>query len=296
MSGFLDAMIRSSRARVAAASARESLPALRARALETPLPAPLRLDDSFSLIAEYKRHSPSQGDLSRNDRLLEQVTAYARAGASAISVLTEPTQFHGNLEDLAAAAAALAPLDVPVLRKDFLIDPYQLCESRASGAGGVLLIVRILSDTQLREMLDCANDLRLFLLMEAFDAEDISRAARVVAGRGPERANVCSSERARDAPPEPAARGAPILLGLNCRNLDTLEVSRQRFSQLASLLPGNMPRVAESGITTPDDCADVARCGYDVALVGSALMRAPDPAAMIRTMLAAARAASRAAA
>jgi len=290
MSGFLDAMIRSSRARVAEASAREPLPALRARALATPIPPPLRLDETFSLIAEYKRRSPSQGDVAREDRLVEQVTAYARAGAAAISVLTEPTQFHGNLADLSGAAAAVTPHGIPILRKDFLIDPYQLYESRAAGAGGVLLIVRLLSDTQLREMLDCASDLKLFVLLESFDTEDIVRA---VGGRGPERANVCSSERARDAP---TARSAPVLLGVNCRDLDTLEVSPQRFSQLAPLLPKGLARVAESGITTPDDCADVARNGYDVALVGSALMRAPDPAAVIRTMLAAARAASRAAA
>lgn len=278
MSGFLDVMARSSRERVVDASLREPIARLRARALAAPLPPPLRLDEVFSLIAEYKRRSPSQGELAAGDRLLEQVTAYAEGGACAVSVLTEPTRFRGILNDLAVAAAALLPRGIPVLRKDFLVDPYQLYEARTAGAGGALLIARLLPGTQLREMLDCARELKLFVLLECFDADDIVRAAAEVEAR-------------------PAtARSAPVLIGVNCRDLGTLEIAPQRFRQLAPCLPAQAPRVAESGIETPDGCAEVAGLGYDLALVGGALMKSADPAAAVRAMLAAARAAARAAA
>lgn len=275
MSGFLDTMARSSRERVLDASTREPVAKLRARALAAPIAPPLRLDETFSLIAEFKRRSPSQGELASDDRLVERVTAYAEGGACAVSVLTEPTRFRGILNDLAVAAAALMPHGIPVLRKDFLLDPYQLYEARAAGAGGALLIARLLSDTQLREMLDCARELNLFVLLECFDADDIVRAAGEVESR------------------RSASRAAPLLLGINCRDLGTLEIAPQRFRQLAGWLPDRAPRVAESGIETPDGCAEVAALGYGLALVGGALMKATGPAATVRTMLAAARAAAR---
>jgi indole-3-glycerol phosphate synthase len=258
---------------VAEAVAREPLAALRTRALRTPAAPSLRLNGSFGLIAEYKRRSPSSGELGKNG-LAEQVTAYAEAGAIAVSVLTEPTEFRGDLAHAADAARALMPFGVPALRKDFLVDPYQLYETRAVGAGGALLIVRMLSNAQCAEMLDCAQELGLFVLLEVFDADDISRAAS-----------------ARALRPDPA-RVAPVLMGVNCRDLQTLEFSRERFRDLAPLLPERLPRVAESGLTTPDDCADVARHGYGLGLVGSALMSAPDPGAVVRTMIAAGRAAA----
>lgn len=274
MSGFLDMMARSSRDRVVDARMREPIARLRVRALATPVPPPLCLDQTFSLIAEYKRRSPSQGELAPDDRVVEQVSAYAQGGAAAVSVLTEPTRFRGLLNDLAVAATTLLPRGIPVLRKDFLVEPYQLYEARAAGASGALLIVRLLSDTLLREMLDCARDLNLFVLLESFDADDIVRAEGEVGSR-----------------PD-STRAAPVLFGVNSRDLNTLDVSTQRFRQLATWLPRNSPRVAESGIDTPDDCADVAGHGYDVALIGSALMKSGDPASMVRTMLAAARAAA----
>ncbi len=275
MSGLLDIMARGSRERVADARMREPIAELRVRALATPVPPPLRLDETFSLIAEYKRCSPSQGDLAHEDRLVEQVTAYAAGGATAVSVLTEPTRFRGILNDLAVAAATLVSHGIPVLRKDFLVDPYQLYEARAAGAGGALLIVRLLSDAQLREMLDGARELGLFVLLESFDIKDIERAV---------------------AAAPVVYRGASVLFGINCRDLQTLEVEPKRFKEFSPLLPKNLPCVAESGLVTPDDCAEVARTGYDLALIGSALMKAQDPEAMIRTMLAAARDATRAAA
>jgi len=274
MNGFLDAMTRSSGERVASAAAREPLARLRTRAFAEPAAPALRHDDSFGLIAEYKRRSLSQGELESNGGLAERVTAYASAGAVAVSVLTEPSEFRGNIEQAGDAARALAPFGIPVMRKDFLVDPYQLYETRAAGAGGALLIVRMLSDAQLGEMLDCARELGLFLLLETFDASDIGRAAMAIR-RG-----------------SPIARGAPVLIGVNCRDLQSLELVPRRFCELAPLLPDDLPRVAESGITTPDDCAEAARNGYDLGLVGSALMSAPDPGAMIRTMLAAGRAAA----
>ncbi len=274
MSGFLDAMARSSRERVAGAAAREPLARLRARALDQPDAPALRQDPAFGLIAEYKRRSPSQGELAANGNLAKRVTVYAEAGATAISVLTEPSEFHGSLADVGEAARTLTPLGVPVLRKDFLVDPYQLYEARAVGAGGVLLIVRMLSDPQLRELLDCARELNVFVLLESFDAEDLARAAS-----------------AGTPPPDPA-RGARVLLGVNCRDLQTLEVVPRRFHELAPLLPDGVACVAESGLTSPDDCADVARHGYGMGLVGGALMSAIDPGAVIRTMLAAGRAAA----
>ena len=290
MNDFLDRMARSGRARVLDAASRESPAALRARALDMPPAPPLAQGESFGLIAEFKRRSPSLGEFAGNGGLERQVTAYASAGAVAVSVLTEPSEFHGGIADAREAAHVLAPHGIPVLRKDFLVDPYQLYETRTAGAGGALLIVRALSDAQLREMLDCARELGLFVLLEAFDAEDIWRATAEVAVGVPERSTRIS--RSEGTPPPDPGRGAPILLGINCRDLRTLEIVPNRFHELAPSLPRELPRVAESGLATPDDCAAVARCGYDLGLVGSALMSAPDPGALLRTMLAAGRAAA----
>ncbi|MGH8136199.1 MAG: indole-3-glycerol phosphate synthase TrpC [Steroidobacteraceae bacterium] len=301
MSGFLDRMAEASRARLADARTREPLAALRSRAVATPRPPPLQLKGSFNLIAEFKRRSPALGRLGDDD-LAGRVTAYAQGGAAAVSVLTEPTQFHGNLEHLAAAAEVLTPIGIPVMRKDFLLDPYQLHEARAAGAGGVLLIVRMLSRDALREMLDCARELSLFVLLESFDTDDIGRAMAEVAVGVPER-SIRISRSEGTPPPDPGhgalapgpdpGHGAPaVLFGVNCRDLQTLEVRPQRFAELAEMLPEDVPCVAESGITTPDECAEVVRDGYQVALVGRAVMTAVDPASVVRTMLAAGRAAA----
>ena len=266
MSGLLERMAMESRARVAAAEAREPLAALRRRAIATPVAPPLRHARRFELIAEFKRRSPSSGDLrGGDDDLADRVTRYANAGAVAVSVLTEPLSFGGQLEDLAAAAAVLSPLGVPVMRKDFLVAPYQLHEARAAGAGGVLLIVRMLSSGDLAAMLDCARDLDLFVLLETFDEADVA---------------IALSLHARQQ----------LLIGVNCRDLQTLEVIPGRHATLAALLPGGSTTVAESGIATPGDCAEAVRAGYDMALIGGALMQAPDPGGLIRAMLAAGRA------
>lgn len=274
MSDFLDRMAAGSRARVEAARAREPLAALETRALAAPAAPQLALAGRFDLIAELKRRSPALGTLgtlgSAGDDLAARVRAYAAGGAAAVSVLTEPSRFDGSLEHLAAAAAALAPRGVPVMRKDFLVDPYQLLEARAAGAGGTLLIVRMLDDATLATMLSSARGLGLFVLLETFDAVDIARTHAALAA-GP-------------------AGGPPVLVGVNSRDLQTLAVVPERLVELAPALPRAHPRVAESGLESPADCARMVREGYDVALVGGALMGARDPGELVRAMLAAGRA------
>lgn len=268
MSGFLAQMAAGSRARVAAASAREPLAAIRHRAQATAPPPPLRNGHAFELIAEYKRRSPALGSLARGDEdPLLRVEAYARGGAAAVSVVTEPSRFDGSLEALADCSRHLAPLGVPVMRKDFIVDEYQLCEARTAGAGGVLLIARLLPGGALAELVDCARGLGLFVLLESFDADDIARAA-------------------------PLAEPGAVLLGVNARDLESLEVDRARLAALAPLLPPGGAHVAESGLATPADCAAAARAGYRMSLVGGALMAAEEPACAVRDMLAAGRAAA----
>jgi indole-3-glycerol phosphate synthase len=263
-------MARASRERVTAAAAAESRAALRRRALGTPPPPPLRLcDRGFDLIAEVKRASPSAGRLAEaagTERAASRATVYVAAGAAAVSVLTEPDEFGGSLDDLRAVARAVA---APVLRKDFLVDPYQVLEARAAGAAGVLLILRLLDQARLGEMLGAAREARLFVLLEAFDGEDLARAG----------------EAARWA----RSLGLTALVGLNCRDLATLEIDRQRFRTLKPALPHHVPLVAESGLLAADDARTVAALGYRLALVGSALMRTEDPRRLIERMLAAGR-------
>jgi len=272
VSAFLDDMAAGSRARLAAARAQRSLADIEAAAkAAAPQPA-LRLDArDFDLIAELKLRSPAAGVLrGAGEDVGARVGAYARAGAAAVSVLTEPARFDGSLAHLATAAAALTPLGVPAMRKDFLVDPYQVFEARAAGAGGVLVILRMLPAADTRALLECASALGLFVLLEAFDAEDIELMHELIE----------------------AHRGTNALLaGVNCRDLATLEVVPRRLLDLAPLLPAGVPRVAESGVGTVDDARAVAAAGYSLALVGSALMRGDDPGSLAAALLAAGRAA-----
>jgi indole-3-glycerol phosphate synthase len=263
-------MARGSRERVKRARAQESEAALQKRAHGTPRPPRLTLD-RFDVIAELKLRSPAAGALADSafDRDT-QLAAYARGGAVAVSVLTEPEEFNGSLADLAAAAAFLRNDARPVMRKDFITDPYQVLEARAAGAGGVLLIVTMLDDATLRELVDCARACGLFALLEGFDDKDLQRVA------------------AFDAP----QRELNVLAGVNCRDLRRLDVRFARFAELASLLPQHLPAVAESGITNAEDVARVAELGYRLALVGSSLMTAPAPATLLEELVAAGRAAA----
>src|SRR5271167_3380847 len=185
MSGFLHEMARSSALRVKLALMRESLPALARRAGEAPASAPLRLSvRGFDVIAELKLRSPAAGQLRpASEDWIRRVAAYAQGGAAAVSVLTEPSRFDGSLEHLREASALLAPLGVPAMRKDFLVDPYQVLEARAAGAGGVLVILRMLSRPQILELLDVAAEHGMFVLLEAFDDEDLGVARELLKAR-----------------------------------------------------------------------------------------------------------------
>jgi indole-3-glycerol phosphate synthase len=267
-------MAAASQARVRAAKARVTEAALLARAQGTAAPPPLRLAaDGFDVIAELKLRSPASGVLAARAVSIDaQVTAYARAGAAAVSVLTEPTRFDGSLTHLTEAARALAPHRVPAMRKDFLVDPYQVLEARAAGAGGVLLILRALSRETLGALLECARTQGLFVLLEAFDAPDLERMREVIAAD---------------------AGRSTLLAGVNCRDLATLEVVPERLLELAPLVPRGVPQVAESGVGGAEDARRLAAAGYRLILVGSALMRGGDPAALARELLEAGRAARR---
>lgn len=268
---FLASMAAGSHARVAAARVRLDEAALVRLAEASPAPVPLALSaQGFDIIAEVKLRSPAVGRLKGGDEDIgARVAAYAGAGAAAVSVLTEPERFEGSLEHLRQAAAALAGSGVPVMRKDFLVDPYQVAEARLAGAGGVLVIVRMLDYAALLALVVAARRFGLFVLIECFDAADIALARRLVE--------------------EPSVQGAQLLVGVNSRDLVTLQVVPGRLEALASLLPQALPRVAESGVGTPADAARLAACGYGLALIGSSLMGTADPAALLADMLAAGR-------
>ena len=280
---FLAGMAASSRIRADAAKAALPEAELRARIVDLP-PAPrLKLSSAgFDLIAEMKLRSPAVGALraASEEDPAARARLYAEAGAAAVSVLTEPSRFDGALAHLERAAAALAPLGVPAIRKDFLVDPYQVLEARAAGAGGVLLILRMLPRAALEALLDTALEQGLFVLLEAFDDEDVALAERLLGSRrAPRAAGIAAGADAGDS----------LLLGVNCRDLVTLQVVPGRLEAMADRLPTWIPRVAESGLATPADAARLAACGYDLALVGSALMTGGAPRDLAGAMLSAAR-------
>jgi indole-3-glycerol phosphate synthase len=229
---------------------------LRARLLGLPPaldPMPAFRRPGASVVAEVKRRSPSRGALADVPDPGALAAAYERGGAAAISVLTEERRFGGSLDDLDATRAAV---EVPVLRKDFVVEPYQLLEARAHGADLVLLIVAMLPDDELRRLYDRALELGLTPLVEVHDETEAERAV---------------------------ALGA-TLVGVNSRNLKTLEVDPATFGKVAPSLPDGVVRVAESGIATPDDVRRHVGEGADVVLVGEALVRDGDPEGAVRAM------------
>ncbi|GAA3857496.1 indole-3-glycerol phosphate synthase TrpC [Tessaracoccus defluvii] len=231
------------RAAADAAPARPVMPAFRS--------------DALSVVAEVKRKSPSKGDLAEIPDPAALAAAYAAGGATAISVLTEERRFRGSLADLDAVRAAV---DVPVLRKDFMVDEYQFHEARAHGADLVLLIVAALGDAQLSDFLALTAELGMTALVETHTAEEVDRAVAV---------------------------GAE-LIGVNNRNLKTLDVDLATFGGLSERIGPGAVRVAESGIFTAADVATVAAQGADAILVGEALVRHGDPTAAIAGFIAAA--------
>jgi len=206
----------------------------------------LRRPDGPATIAECKRASPSEGEIRADYRPADVARAYKQAAAAAISVLTEPTHFRGSLDDLAAVRHAV---DLPVLRKDFVVDEYQLVEARAYGADAVLLIAAALDRAQLVNLLDAARDLSLGVLVEVHADEELDTLDL-------DRVDV---------------------LGVNSRDLATFEVDLGRADRIFSILPERIVRVAESGIKTAADAARLRQSGADAFLIGTHFMRQPDP-------------------
>ncbi len=207
----------------------------------------------LSVIAEFKRRSPSAGEISADAAIAEQVGAYERGGAAALSVLTDERHFGGTLEDLRAARAAC---DLPILRKDFIVDPYQLFEAAVNGADAVLLIVRALDDTELSEMHETARGLDLDCLVEVHDGEELERALQLDVD----------------------------VIGINNRNLDEGSVDVATTYELMPDVPAGKTVVAESGIATRPELEELERVGVDAVLIGSALMSAADPEALTRDL------------
>jgi indole-3-glycerol phosphate synthase len=208
----------------------------------------------LSLIAEFKRRSPSAGPLAREGaEVAEQVRAYERGGAAAISVLTDEPHFGGTLEDLRAARAACG---MPIIRKDFIVDPYQLYEAAVNGADAVLLIVAALDDADLRSLYEQARSIDLDCLVEVHDAAEL--------------------ERALEADAE--------VIGINNRNLDDGAVDVATTYGLMPDVPAGKTVVAESGISTRAELEELERVGVDAVLIGGALMSAEDPEAKTREL------------
>lgn len=212
------------------------------------------ISEGISLIAEMKRASPSRGPIRPDATVAEVVSAYQAAGARAVSVLTEPEFFGGSLDDLVTARGAC---ELPLLRKDFVVDEYQLLEARAAGADAVLLIVAALERERLQELMAVASDLGMDSLVEVHDEDEV--------------------EAAVDA-------GAEVL-GINNRDLHSLEVDLDTTFRLLADVPAGTVVVAESGITRHDDVERLERAGVDAILVGEALMRADDPVRAVRELL-----------
>jgi indole-3-glycerol phosphate synthase len=209
-------------------------------------PMPVFRGPGVAVIAEVKRSSPSKGALAEIGDPAWLAGEYQAGGAAAISVLTESRRFSGSLDDLVRVRLAV---DVPVLRKDFIVTAYQLFEARAAGADLVLLIVAALTDDELVCLVERAQSIGLTPLVEVHDPEEVSRAV--------------------DA-------GARVI-GVNARNLQTLEVDPTTFARTAPKIPDGIIRIAESGVRGPRDVIELARAGADVVLVGEALVTGRDP-------------------
>jgi indole-3-glycerol phosphate synthase len=256
----LDDLLDGVREDLAERQARTDLPALQKLAGErrSALPAEsiLREGDTVKVIAEVKRSSPSKGALAAIADPAALALDYESGGACVISVLTERRKFGGSLDDLAAVRKAV---DVPLLRKDFVVSSYQVWEARAYGADLVLLIVAVLDQEALISLTERVHSLGMTALVEVHDEEELARAV--------------------DA-------GARVI-GVNTRNLKTLEVDRGIFARLAPKIPTGIFRVAESGIRGPHDVLDYARSGADAVLVGESLVTGKNPRAAVADLVAA---------
>lgn len=252
---FLADLLTSTRARVEAAKANVTEEVLEQRVAAAEAPrgfgAALRREE-VTLVAEIKRATPSRGPLDLDLEARRTAIAYAEGGAAGISVLTEPDSFKGSLDDLAAARAP----GLPVLRKDFIIDPFQVFEARAYGADAVLLIMRIL-DEEAHQLLKICTALGMDALVEVFDDRDLERAI---------------------------AAGAR-LIGINHRDLETFEVDPARTAKLTPSIPGDVTVMSLSGVSTRREVEDLASAGAHSVLVGESIITAADPAAKIKELL-----------
>lgn len=256
MNDFLARMELSSRTRLAAAIGVSPLESMRRRAEMVPT---VGLPAGFLVFAEIKPVSPAEGSLAGTG-FFDLVRAYESGGAAAISVLTEPTEFGGSLQLLEEVAGSTS---LPVMRKDFIVDAFQVWEARAHGASGVLAIARMLEAEMLFEISRVAREADMFLLVEAFDRSDIEKVSEL------------------------DLSGGHLLLGVNSRDLDTLQVRPDAHEELAEMLPEGCVAIAESGIGSPEQVRSLTALGYDGVLVGTSLMRSDDPGADVAALVAA---------
>lgn len=210
--------------------------------------------DEMNVIAEVKRSSPSKGNLAPISDPAALAEKYQEAGAAVVSVLTEQRRFGGSLADLDAVRSRV---DIPVLRKDFMVDEYQFLEARAHGADIVLLIVAALSKSQLKDFYDLATELGMASLIEVHTQSELESAMDI----------------------------SPRIVGVNSRNLKTLEVSGSVFEELIPAIPSSVIRVAESGISTRGDVAQAQKAGATAILVGESLVKSGDPISAMRELL-----------
>ena len=257
--GALDDIIAGVREDLAERQSRVPLDRLKERCLHIDPaldPMPVFRGPGVSVIAEVKRSSPSRGPLAEIGDPAALAAEYEAGGAATISVLTEGRRFSGSLDDLIRVRLAVS---VPVLRKDFIVTAYQLFVARAAGADLVLLIVAALSDAELVSLIERAQSIGLTPLVETHTADEVRRAV------------------------DADAR----VIGVNARNLQTLEVDPGTFARLAPLVPDRVIKIAESGVRGPRDVIDLARAGADVVLVGEALVTGRDPRSGVADLVAA---------
>lgn len=255
----LEGLLQAARARVRTLSGRRG--ELLAAARSAPVPPVWRAafeGAAVGLIGEIKRRSPSEGTLADEVDAARQARGYAEGGAVAVSVLTEDAHFGGSLEDLRAVAATVR---VPVLRKDFVLDPLQVYEARVAGASAVLLIVRVLEDGQLAELSEAATEVGLGTLVEVHTRGELERALAV----------------------------RPAVIGVNSRDLGTFKVDLRAVREVLRAVPREVIAVAESGVAGRSDVERLAGWGADAVLVGTHLMRQPDPVRAVRELVGVAR-------
>ena len=255
----LDGIVAGVRSDLAVRELATSMDELKARAARRPsaIDALQKLrTPEVSVIAEVKRSSPSRGALAEITDPAALATEYEAGGASVISVLTEERRFGGSLADLDDVRGKV---DIPILRKDFIVTPYQVWEARAHGADMVLLIVAALEQMALESLVERVHSLGMCALVEVHDVDEVARAV---------------------------AAGARVI-GVNARNLKTLEVDRGTFARVAPHIPDGIVKVAESGIRDSHDVVEYARMGADAVLVGEALVKDKDPRTAVAEMVAA---------